>query len=178
VKVRAAGRIRTDIDAGVFDRTSGELALFQIKWQDWATNDVRQLRSKSKNFVQEMDTWANCVDEWCRTLTPAELARALRLPLKSGETIKEVFLIGLSRAAARVQGYGYQIQNEGLALSNWPQFIRARYELGPADNVLARLHERLSFEMSAKVHAKPIPVSLDVAGRRITFDDLWNAIDE
>src|SRR5581483_9008669 len=118
----------------------------QIKWQDWATNDVRQLRSKSKNFVQEMDTWANRVDEWCRTLTPADLARALRLPLKNGETIKEVFLIGLSRTAARVQGYGYQIQNERLALSNWPQFIRARYELGPADNVLARLHERLSCE--------------------------------
>ena len=35
IKLRTGKKIVTDIDAAIFDRTTGELAIFQIKWQDF-----------------------------------------------------------------------------------------------------------------------------------------------
>ena len=37
----------TDIDAAVFDVTTGELGLFQLKWQDFSSSDVAKQRSKA-----------------------------------------------------------------------------------------------------------------------------------
>jgi hypothetical protein len=46
----------TDIDAVIFDRLTGELALFQLKWQDYSTNSLRETRSKASNLVKELDS--------------------------------------------------------------------------------------------------------------------------
>ena len=57
-KLRQNGQIVTDIDAAIFDNGTGDLVLFQLKWQDFTTSIVRTQRSKAKNFTEQVEGWA------------------------------------------------------------------------------------------------------------------------
>jgi hypothetical protein len=54
----------TDIDAAVLDRTTGDLALFQLKWQDFRGATTRQTISRAKNFVGQVQKWAENTTTW------------------------------------------------------------------------------------------------------------------
>lgn len=174
IKVRKEGAIATDVDGAILDRTSGELALLQIKWQDFYTNDVRQLRSKAKNFVQGMDDWASIVEEWLTRLSDLGLKQSLRLRDVDAPNITKVYLFGVGRSGARFKGYGFETKHQMLALANWPQFARARYEVGPTDNVFQKLHARLRLEMEDHVEPEPEPMSVELFDHEIHFADLWS----
>lgn len=176
IKIRRHGVIVTDIDAAVFDHTTGELALFQIKWQDFATNDVRQLRSKASNLAREMDEWADKVEQWIKESSREQLSKSLRLKLGPFASIASVHLFGVSKSVARTHGFGFSTQNSQLAIANWPQFCRLRTQIGPSANVLSDLHTALKAEMKDTVQATPLPFTLKVAGVSIQFDDLWNSL--
>lgn len=176
IKVRLGGVIATDIDAAIFDRTTGELALFQFKWQDFHTNDVRQLRSRASNFVGEMDSWAKKVEEWMTSVGPEILAQSLKLKKSRGEVISSVYLFGISYSVARMQGFGKRTECENLAVCNWPQFVRVRHEIGAADMVFRRMHEVIGLEMDAVAETRPMPVTLKIGGTSVRFEDLWEAV--
>jgi hypothetical protein len=176
IKIRESGSFTTDIDAAIFDHVSGELALFQIKWQDFITNDVRQLRSKARNFTKEMDAWAGKVESWISHQGMNGIAKSLRLKLEKERQISSIYLFGVSKSIARTQGYGFIINHEKLAISNWPQFFRLRYEIGPTDNVFKKLHEALRVEMNALLKSRPMPFSITVGDRSILFEDMWQAV--
>ncbi|MDP9895933.1 hypothetical protein J2W32_005033 [Variovorax boronicumulans] len=178
IKIRRQGIIATDIDAAIFDRTTGELALFQIKWQDFATNDVRQLRSRASNLVREMDYWATKVGQWIDELPREQLSKSLRLKLAPGTSITSIHLFGISRSVARTHGFGFSTRNSRLAIANWPQFCRLRTQIGPSKNALGDLHTALRKEMQSTVQATPLPFKLKVAGVSIHFEDLWNSLKE
>src|SRR5690606_3423498 len=115
-KLRKGSKIVTDVDAAVFDRTSGDLALFQLKWQDFLTNDVRALRSRSSNLVREIDEWADKVMEWILKRSVADLGDAMRINSRKHRPILRIFLFAISRTVARVQGYGYSSKHEALVI--------------------------------------------------------------
>lgn len=48
--LRADGRILTDIDDLVFDRITGTIAVFQLKWQDSFETSLRERASRQKNL--------------------------------------------------------------------------------------------------------------------------------
>lgn len=174
IKLRDGSRIVTDIDAAVFDRTSGDLALFQLKWQDFLTNDVRALRSRASNFAREVDEWADKVMGWIPQQSGANLAEAMRINPKKHGPILRIFLFAISRTAARVQGFGYSSKHEALGVASWSHFVRVRREVGPVDCVLDRIHQVLAEEASATVELEPIPVEWTIAGRKMQFKDLFN----
>jgi hypothetical protein len=176
VKLREGAAVATDIDAAVLDETIGALALFQIKWQDFNTNDVRQLRSKAKNLVSEFDLWANRVSDWVERHGLDQLAKALRLRVARGTHIRSCYLFGISRAVARVQGYGFEVKHPKLAIANWPQFLRVRYETGPTANVFGRIHKALQEEMAIRPHCEPLPATFKVAGMNVEFRDFWTSL--
>ncbi len=178
IKLRDGKQILTDIDAAIFDTLTGELALFQIKWQDYYSNDVRKLRSKASNLSKELDEWAEKVTLWIDKRGVSKLTKTLRLKLRKNTPISSVYLFGISRNKARVHGYGFNISNENLAIANWPQFLRIRYELGPVDRVFHRLFEILRLKMHEEVIVRPIPMSIRVAEHSINYEDMWNAFDE
>ncbi len=178
IKIRDRGRVVTDIDAAIFDITSGELALFQIKWQDYFTNDVRILRSKARNLTREMDEWAEKVVSWIEQRGKNELIKTLRLKLRKGMSISSIYLFGISRSAARMRGYGFTTGNKNLAIANWPQFLRARYELGPVNRVFHQLFDTLRLEMHETIIAKPLPVTINVSGTSILFENMWNTFTD
>jgi len=176
IKLRCGSQIVTDIDAAVFDRTSGDLAVFQLKWQDFLTNDVRALRSRASNFAREVDEWADRFMEWIKARSVADLGRTMRITPRKHGPIRRIFLFALSRTAARVQGYGYSSKHEAVAVASWPHFVRVRREVGPVDCVLDRIHEVLAEEASATVEVEPVPVEWTIAGRKMWFKDLYNRL--
>lgn len=178
VRIRVDGRIITDLDAVIYDIVSGDIAIFQIKWQDYATNDVRELRSRAKNFADEMQAWSNVVEEYIRSKSKDELQQALRIKLPRGSRIRDVYMFGLSRTFGRVAGYGYEIRNQNIAISTWPQFARLRFEVGPVDDVFAAIHRRLQEESTACLATVPHPVTITVKGKEILFKDFWQGFED
>lgn len=179
ITLRKGGKRLTDIDAVVFDRTTGELALIQIKWQDYSTSDIRKLKSKARNFSTEVDNWAANVTTWMSETPPDELMKALRLKIKGAHKVGAVFLFVLSRHVSRTHGYGHPVLSPYLSLASWPQFTRLRLQIGPAPRVISKLHELMRNEENlvlAKV--EPIPLTIKIQGLTITFADLWNKWDD
>ena len=177
-RLRAEGRIITDIDATIFDRTTGELALIQIKCQDYYTNDVRQLRSKVCNLVKEVDEWAERVTRWLAGKTAMAIAQNLRLSTRKNRPISAVYLFAISQSVARTRGYGYVPRHQSLALANWSQFFRIRAQVGPAPHVFDQMHRKIREEINQPVNVRPLPVDVTVAGHNIRFEDLWNTVDD
>lgn len=177
IKIKEGGKSITDIDAAIFDILTGELALIQIKWQDYFTNDIRKLRSKSSNLASELDEWSHAVSEWVKRKEMGEIANTLRLNPKKHGVISKIYLFAISRSVAQVQGFGFSPINTNLALANWPQFSRVRFELGPAKQVFCEMHRILKSEWNKKIEPKPIDVEILVAGRSIRFENLWNSFD-
>jgi len=179
IALRKDGKKLTDVDAAVFDRTNGELALIQIKWQDYSTNDVRELRSKARNLATEVDTWGDKVTEWLSVNPPDQVAQSLRLKLKGPQRITSVFLFVVSRTVARTHGYGFPVTNPFLSVASWPQFRRVRLQVGPAPSVIGRMHEALRQEEGFVLSGvMPLPVDIELQGLRLRYVDLWNKWDE
>jgi len=178
LKLRHAGTTLTDIDAIVYDRLTGDVGLFQLKWQDYSTNDIRQLRSKAANLAAELFDWSGKVRSWIQEYGVSALDKSLRLKKKRRETVRNVFLFAISKAAVRTQGYGVVVDAPDLAMAVWPQFARARMEIGPSDRTLRDIHTQLLAEYGQVPKITPIPTSLDVAGTKVHIHNLWNRIDQ
>lgn len=174
------GRKRlTDVDAAVFDRTTGELTLFQLKWQDYSTNNISELRSKASNLASEVDAWGERVMEWISTNPPQQVAKALRLKIRGKQGITALFLVGVSRSIARTQGYGFPLTNPYLSIATWSQFQRVRGEIGPAPRVLSKIHELLRDEEQLSLaNVKPHPATVQLRDFTMHFEDLWTSWDD
>ncbi|HEY4325115.1 MAG TPA: hypothetical protein VGN20_14055 [Mucilaginibacter sp.] len=173
LKLRMNGKVLTDIDAAIFDNTNGELAIFQIKWQDFFFNDVKKLRSKASNLVRELDEWSEKVNHWISENGLAELRKLLGLKAVGEFQIKSVYLFGISRNAGRTTGYGFKRTAPDLVVANWPQFRRNRIEVGPVKNVISSLFSTLREQAELNIGQTPIPVILYMGDNTLVYDDLW-----
>ena len=178
IKLRQRAGTATDIDAAIFDWTSGELAIFQLKWQDFATGEIRQQRSKAKNFVERVDKWTAAVRSWIDVEGLDALRKALRIKAASSIPITDIRLFAVGRSAARFRSYGYTLQHTETAVAIWPQFIRARFEVGPVADVILALHDRLRREGEQPVKRKAIPHEVVAAGQQVIFEDLWSTAED
>jgi hypothetical protein len=174
--VYRVGDTATDIDAAILDRTTGELALFQLKWQDYFTNDVRKLRSKASNLANELDNWADEVAQWTHHQTSAQILTTLRIRQNAKTEISKVHMFAISRINAKSHGYGFGVNHSDLAVCNWPQFCRTRFENGPAKSVFGELHKKLRNEMNSKPTTIPIPAEFVIDGTTFHFEDLWSSV--
>lgn len=178
LKLRRGSSVLTDIDAAVYDRLTGDVGLFQLKWQDYSTNDVLELRSKAANLSAELTDWSGKVRSWIEENGVSALDKSLRLRLKRREAVKSTLLFAISKSAVRTQGYGVKTDAPSLAMAVWPQFVRARMEIGPSERSLRDVHSRLREEHGQVPNVHPIPTSIRVAGATIHIHDLWNRIDD
>lgn len=178
LKLRRGGALLTDIDAIVYDRTTSDVGLFQLKWQDYSTNDVRQLRSKASNLAAELEDWRGKVMSWIDQHGVSGLDQSLRLKRKRREAVRHVFLFAVSRSMVRTKGYGVMTVAPDLAMAVWPQFARVRMEMGPSQRVLRDIHARLLEEHGQVPDVEALPTSLRVAGTTLHIHDLWNHTDD
>lgn len=71
------GRRITDVDFSAYDPTSGDLLLFQLKWQHPFGSDEKARRSMAANLVGECNKWVGLVSDWLDRNGAAEMASRL-----------------------------------------------------------------------------------------------------
>jgi hypothetical protein len=173
VNLRIDGVFLTDVDGAIFDTVTGELALFQLKWQDYFTNDVKSLRSKTSNLAKELEGWGDKVTSWMNRFGSEGVAKSFRLKLKKGQGIAKIYLFAISQSVARTGGYGFKMRNNSVAVATWPQFVRLRTEVGPAWSVLSELHSRIKEEVGMIYPSVAIPYASKFSSVEINFEDIW-----
>lgn len=166
----------TDIDAAILDMTTGELAIFQLKWQDFGSNMLSKIRSRASNFVEQVDDWAESTQAWIDEFGIASLLKSLRIRPPAGVDVK-VFTFAIGKSNARFSSYGFDLKQAHVAASNWAQFTRLRYEVGPAEKVLSELHRRIVEEKGRSVQRSPLPYEMTVGETAIVFNDMWSTSD-
>jgi hypothetical protein len=173
VNIRVNGKLLTDIDGGILDTVTGELALFQLKWQDYFTNDVKRLRSKTSNLAKDLDAWADRVSGWIDQFGIEELAKNLRLKSEGRTKVTSIYLFALSWSVGRVGGYGFEMKNKDVAVVTWPQFKRLRAKVGPSANVFSEIFWRAHEETDMEVPSVDLPYVSEFSSVKIQFADFW-----
>lgn len=177
VALRNNKKFVTDIDAAIYDNITGELALFQIKWQDYHFNDIKKLRSKGKNLTGELDKWTRKVVDWIASQGLTQLSRNLRLSNDHKVTGSKIYLFGLSKNAARMKGYGFELQEKRIAICTWAQFVRNRVEVGPSNSVFGDLFKVLKGQEDWEVSATSKPITFRLQNKEFHYEDLWSVFE-
>lgn len=173
-RLKKAGRTLTDIDGAILDRTTGDLALFQLKWQDFKGATLAQTISRAKNFTKGVSAWAQTVSDWIEAHDLDQLLRSLRISKSGSVGIKNVYMFAVGQMNARFHHYGYQVKNKNLAIATWPQFLRIRHEIGPVDQVIRELHDRVRSEDTRDVSTSAIPYEMHTCGGSVRFENMWS----
>lgn len=125
--LREGRRMLTDIDAAIFDRNTGSLALFQLKWQDSFETSMRERASRQNNLNREGNEWVEVVSTYCTGLSGAERALRLGLPEEFAANAKAMHLFVLTRNGARFSGG--EAQDNRAAWFSWFDLLRQCHRL-------------------------------------------------
>lgn len=120
--LRDGRRMLTDIDATIFDRNTGTLAVFQLKWQDSFEASLRERASRQNNLTREGNEWVEVVSTYCTGLGSAERALRLGLPEELASNAKAMRLFVLARNGARFSGG--EAQDNRAAWFSWFDLLR------------------------------------------------------
>ncbi|WEO64063.1 hypothetical protein [Rhizobium rhizogenes] len=136
-RLRAGGRVLTDIDAAIFDRNTGTLAVFQIKWQDSFENSLTERASRQSNLVKEGNAWIEIVSNYCAGLGGDEQALQLGLPKDMASSAKAMCLFVLTRNGAKFSGG--EAQDNRAAWLSWFDLLKRSHTLKPGKDPLMEL---------------------------------------
>jgi hypothetical protein len=170
-RVRVGG-MKTDIDAAVFDRTSGELALFELKWQNLQMSDIAALSSRACNLSARLREWVGKVRRWREHRGDAGIAQALRLDT-SAQRVSAIYLFAISQTAVRVGAFRQSLGVPELAVANWSQFVRLKHDIGPVPNAIRKMHEALTAEHEALPEIVDLPFTVRAGDKSVLFENLW-----
>jgi len=174
IKLKSGSVTATDIDAAIMDNISGDVALFQLKWQDFDTHDIKSQFSKAKNFSDQTKKWATRISAILTDLPVNEVYRKCRFKPPS-VTTGRVFMFALGRIAARFKSYGFAPDNDMITPCSFPQLRRLRQEIGKTPQVFSKLRNAIMAENEITYERKPIPHDLHFADdAHIVLDDLWS----
>jgi hypothetical protein len=147
-KLRAPGRVVTDIDYAAYDENANELLLFQLKWQQPIGTDNRGRRSTAKNLITTANKWVNDVRGWIEE--EGLLALMDRLGF-GGQKLPRVYMFVLARYNAHFSGHDGR--SDDATWSSWDNFRRAlqHFPRGSTRRIVAFLR---SGEAEARRRAK------------------------
>jgi hypothetical protein len=138
--LRADGRMLTDIDALVFDRITGAIAVFQLKWQDSFESSLKERASRQRNLNKEGNSWIDVVSAYCRGLSASDRALKLGLPKEMASSAKTMCLFVIARNGAKFSGG--ETQDKRAAWLSWFDLLRRCHELGNSRNPLLELWDK------------------------------------
>ena len=140
LKLRIEGSVATDIDAALFDKATGTLGLFQLKWQDPFGTSMRKRNTKMKNFLVETDQWVSTVSsilqETSEVLNHQLGDRTVRV-----QDTKRVHLFVIGRHFSHFSGEASR--DSGAAKGTWPQVLRLFKDSHVGSDPITWLHEML-----------------------------------
>ncbi len=129
-KLRRANRsFITDVDAVIFDRESGQLALVQLKWHDVFGRSLAERDSRSRN-IASANQWVEGVHSWVNGRSSNAVLDALHIKGKGCDA--PPCLLVIARYVARFTG-GPE-QDARATWLGWPevvQFMQVGADLDP-----------------------------------------------
>lgn len=177
VRLRRGRTTATDIDAAVFDTTTGDLVLFQLKWQDFSTSSVAAQLSKAKNFTEQVEKWGARTTQWIDEFGVDALYRNLRLKRPNDKPDGRVRLVAVGRTAARFRSFGFDVGKDVLVVS-WSQLARLRVTIGPGRDFFELLARAATWESETTVARVPMPYTMTSGYQDVEFVDIWSGFDE
>lgn len=168
VLLRTNGKTATDVDALVLDRRSGTLGLFQLKWQDFFGDSMRQRESRKKNFFEGANYWVGAVDRWARGKALTEVGENLGMDRNDAGRIRRLRLFVISRNFS-----GEDASDERAAWGLWPQVVRLMVErLDPKDPI-----DGLFKALKEDAPALRLPSSGYGEPSQLKFDDMLISLE-
>jgi hypothetical protein len=104
INIKVGGTFLTDIDAGIFDRKTGVVALFQLKWQDYFRSSMRGRESQKKNLLQTGNKWIQRVSDWIQNTDIKIVGQTIGLDRVDIAGIKDFRLFIIGRNSAHFSG--------------------------------------------------------------------------
>lgn len=150
--LKSDGVIITDVDALIFDRQTGEMGIFQLKWQDFIGNSMRERESKKKNLLHTGNQWIERVSTWLSNVDLKTLAQIFDLSGDDVVKIKSFRMFLLGRNSAFFSGNW--TPDTRAAWGIWPQFLRLLDNLPNYENPIESLFLALQKDSPLK---KPSP---------------------
>ena len=167
VIIKEKSRTLTDIDAVVIDKATGEIALFQLKWQDPTDYSPFALKSKRSNYYLAAEKWLQTIEKWLRDSTNKEIASKLGIKAKYFNKEKvSIFVLGRRRGNySGNKPYPYE-----CAWSQWYQIIHAASYLRQKDKfTISNLYELIVKTNPFNVKIVETPVTFCYGKYRIKF---------
>lgn len=125
---RADGSAITDVDAVIFDRDRGRLALVQLKWHDVFGRSLAERESRRRNILLA-NSWVERVHDWIGGRSSADVLRALGIQETSSDD--PPLLLVLARYVARFSGTS--TQDARAIWLGWPEVSQAMREFDGED---------------------------------------------
>ncbi|MGI4742029.1 MAG: hypothetical protein ACRYG7_43240 [Janthinobacterium lividum] len=69
----------TDVDAALYDKTAGTVALIQLKWPDGYGDSMRRRESAMTNYYEKANEWVEKVYSWVENSDPRTIFGALQI---------------------------------------------------------------------------------------------------
>lgn len=123
VKLRDGKDEVTDIDFAAYDTETGDLAVFQLKWQQPVSADSSARWSTGKNLTSTSNKWIEAVVRWLDKHGTHEMAARLGW---NGSRISAVTMFVLGRYHAFFSGHEHRAS--GATWSDWHHFQKVRME--------------------------------------------------
>lgn len=163
------GQRITDVDAFILDRKTGEVGLFQLKWQDFIGNSMRERESKKKNLLREGNQWIEKVTDWLSRVDKKTIAQTFNLNPNDAAIANSFRLFLIGRNSAFFSG-DWPIDSRA-AWGMWPQLCRLISSLQNYENPIASLF--LSLQEDSPIKKEPpqiFPEELKIGDVTIVLD--------
>lgn len=164
--VSQRNKIITDIDACIIDKTTGQIALFQLKWQDLIYSSNKSLLSKKANYEKKVSYWIENIKEWIAVCDNKAIADCLGISPKYIDKTKiKLFVLGRFNANYS----GASIQADGVVFGQWYQVVFLLSTMDEKQWTIELLYQAL--QKTNPYNRKMIgqPVIYKIGGREIKF---------
>lgn len=166
--LKRAGAIVTDIDAAVFDRETGALGLFQLKWQEPFGTSMRKRNSKMMNFLNESNRWVSALSTFLQEC-PHALDNRLGEGKASNHDTKSINLFVIGRHFSNFSGGA--TRDSRSAWGTWPQMLRLFKEPAVGSDPITWLHKKLQEESTTlRTPLKLEAYEMRIGDYRIRYD--------
>ena len=158
VIIKEKNKTLTDIDAVVIDKKTGEIALFQLKWQDPADYSPFTLKSKRSNYYSAAEKWLEIIEKWLSNSADEDIASKLGVKGKYFDKKKiSIFVLGRRRGNYSGNGpYPYE-----CAWSQWYQIMYAASYL--------RQENEFTISNLYKLIVSTSPFNIKISEKPVTF---------
>lgn len=133
----------TDIDAVIIDPKNGEIALFQLKWQDPTNTSPKSLLSKSRNYTEAAQKWIDTVNHWLEKCTDDEIAAKLGIKRKYIDKSK-IYLFVLGRKHGNYSSNS--VHTDNCVWVQWYHLLNYILRKRRSELLISCMHEELKNE--------------------------------